>query len=140
MPKFNYVAMDAKGKEVTGLLETDNTTSAVTRIREMGYFPTQITEVNQAQAAAAAKAPAKPAPGAPPPPAPPPPGKAPKKGFGLGSLKPSASSESQSAQVSASGGSRGLGRDRNAKGGSNPAIVRAAVTDAEVAAFKKGIA
>jgi predicted Zn-dependent protease len=64
----------------------------------------------------------------------------PRKGVGLGSLKPVASSERQTAQVSASGGSRGLGRDRNAKGGSNPAIVKASVSDAEVAAFKKGIA
>ena len=64
----------------------------------------------------------------------------PKKGFGLGSLKPASSSERQTAQVSASGGSRGLGPDRNAKGGGNPAIVKASVSDAEVAAFKKGIA
>ena len=64
----------------------------------------------------------------------------PKKGFGLGSLKPSSSSERQTAQVSASGGSRGVGPDRNAKGGGNPAIVKASVSDAELAAFKKGIA
>jgi hypothetical protein len=65
---------------------------------------------------------------------------APKKGFGLGSLKPASSSERQTAQVSASGGSRGVGPDRAAKGGPNPAIVKASVTDAEVASFKKGIA
>jgi len=47
MPKFNYVAMDTKGKEITGVLETDNTTTAVSRIREMGYFPTNITEVGK---------------------------------------------------------------------------------------------
>jgi predicted Zn-dependent protease len=64
----------------------------------------------------------------------------PKKGFGLGALKPSSSSERETAQVSASGGSRGLGADRAAKGGGNPAVVRASVTDAELAAFKKGIA
>ena len=64
---------------------------------------------------------------------------APKKGFGLSSLKPASSSERQTAQVSASGGSRGVGPDRAAKGGGNPAIVKASVTDAEVAAFKKGI-
>ncbi len=64
----------------------------------------------------------------------------PKKGFGLGSLKPSSSSERETAQVSASGGSRGLGPDRAAKGGGNPAVVKASVTDAELAAFKKGIA
>lgn len=63
----------------------------------------------------------------------------PKKGFGLGSLKPASSSERQTAQVSASGGSRGLGPDRNAKGGGNPAIVKASVSDADLGAFKKGI-
>jgi predicted Zn-dependent protease len=65
---------------------------------------------------------------------------APKKGFGLGALKPSSSSERETAQVSASGGSRGLGADRAAKGGGNPTVVKASVTDAELAAFKKGIA
>jgi predicted Zn-dependent protease len=64
----------------------------------------------------------------------------PKKGFGLGALKPASSSERQTAQVSASGGSRGVGPDRLAKGGGNPSIVKASVSDAELAAFKKGIA
>jgi predicted Zn-dependent protease len=64
-----------------------------------------------------------------------------KKGFGVDSLKQTVAPEKQTAQVSASGGSRGLGADRAAKGGSNPAIVRvAALTDAEVAAFKKALA
>ncbi len=63
-----------------------------------------------------------------------------KKGFGLSSLSKSASSEKQTAQVSASGGARGVGPDRDAKGGSNPAIVKVTVTAAEVDAFKKGIA
>lgn len=65
---------------------------------------------------------------------------APKKGFGLGALKPASAPERQTAQVSASGGSRGVGPDRAAKGGGNPAIVKASVSDAEIAAFKKGIA
>ncbi len=47
MPKFNYVAMDTKGREVTGVLESDNTTTAIGRIREMGYFPTNVTEVGR---------------------------------------------------------------------------------------------
>ena len=64
---------------------------------------------------------------------------APKKGFGLGSLKPSSSAERQTAQVSASGGSRGVGPDRTAKGGGNPAIVKASVSDADLATFKKGM-
>jgi predicted Zn-dependent protease len=68
------------------------------------------------------------------------PKESPKKGFGLSALKPTTGSERQTAQVSASGGSRGLGADRAAKGGSNPAIVKTTVSDAELAAFKKGIA
>jgi hypothetical protein len=63
-----------------------------------------------------------------------------KKGFGLGSLTQAAAPEKQSAQVSASGGARGLGPDRLAKGGANPAFVRVSVTAEEIERFKKGIA
>ena len=63
-----------------------------------------------------------------------------KGGFGLGSLKKTATPEQQSAQVSASGGSRGVGADRDAKGGDNPALVKVVVTPVDVTAFKKGIA
>lgn len=64
---------------------------------------------------------------------------APKQGFGAGALKQTVAPEKQSAQVTASGGSRGLGADRAAKGGANPAIVRVAVSDAELAAFRKAL-
>jgi type IV pilus assembly protein PilC len=47
MPKFNYVAMDTKGKEISGVLESENTTTAIGRIREMGYFPTNVTEIGK---------------------------------------------------------------------------------------------
>jgi len=63
-----------------------------------------------------------------------------KKGFGLGGLKQAVAPEKQSAQVSASGGSRGVGPDRAAKGGSNPAPVKVTVSSADVAEFKRGIA
>jgi predicted Zn-dependent protease len=65
-----------------------------------------------------------------------------KKGFGLSALKPASSSapERQTAQVQASGGSRGIGPDRAAKGGANHNPVKVAVNDGELAAFKKGIA
>ena len=63
-----------------------------------------------------------------------------KKGFGIGSLKQTVAPEKQTAQVSASGGSRGVGPDRAAKGGSNPSIVKVATpTDAEVDAFKRAL-
>jgi hypothetical protein len=64
-----------------------------------------------------------------------------KRGFGLSALKPSGSDkEKQTAQVSASGGARGLGPDRLAKGGDNPNPVKVVVTAAELEAFTKGIA
>jgi beta-barrel assembly-enhancing protease len=63
-----------------------------------------------------------------------------KKGFGLGNLKPSVGQEQQTAQVSASGGARGVGPDRAAKGGGNPNPVKVTVSAAEIDAFKKGIA
>jgi predicted Zn-dependent protease len=63
-----------------------------------------------------------------------------KRGFGIGSLKQTVAPEKQTAQVSASGGSRGVGPDRAATGGGNPSIVKVAtVTDAEVDAFKRAL-
>jgi predicted Zn-dependent protease len=62
-----------------------------------------------------------------------------KKGFGLGALKQTVAPEKPSAQVSASGGARGVGPDRLAKGGSNPNPVRVTVSAAELDTFKKGI-
>ncbi len=44
MPTFNYVAMDAKGKESKGSIEASNQNDAIARIREQGMFPTQIAE------------------------------------------------------------------------------------------------
>jgi len=63
-----------------------------------------------------------------------------KSGFGLGGLTKSVTGEKQSQQVAASGGARGVGADRLAKGGDNPNPVKVAISPAEVAAFRKGIA
>lgn len=60
-----------------------------------------------------------------------------KKGFGLGSLMKPSGSESKSAEVTGSGASRGVDTERNAKGGSNPAIVVVNVQMADISAFKK---
>ncbi|MGD1017760.1 MAG: type II secretion system F family protein [Verrucomicrobiia bacterium] len=55
MTKFSYVALDSRGKEVTGVLESESTTSAVSRIREMGYFPTNVAEADKAATKKSAK-------------------------------------------------------------------------------------
>ncbi len=44
MPKFNYVAMDSRGKETKGTLEVANQNEAIGRIKEMGFFPTKVVE------------------------------------------------------------------------------------------------
>ncbi len=43
MSKFTYTAMNEKGIEVSGVLQAENALSAVSQIREMGYFPTQVS-------------------------------------------------------------------------------------------------
>ena len=63
----------------------------------------------------------------------------PRRGFGLGSLRRTVTPEQQSTQVSASGGSRGVGPDRLAAGGNDPSPVTVTVTAAEIVEFKKGI-
>lgn len=59
MPKFNYVAMDSRGKETKGTLEVANQNEAIGRIKEMGFFPTKVVEDKGAPAGAGKKAAAK---------------------------------------------------------------------------------
>src|ERR1035437_5164811 len=47
MPKYNYVAMDAHGKESKGTLEVASQNEAIGRIKEMNLFPTKIVEINK---------------------------------------------------------------------------------------------
>jgi type IV pilus assembly protein PilC len=47
MPKFNYVAMDAHGKETKGTLEVGSQNEAIARVKEMNLFPTKIVEVEK---------------------------------------------------------------------------------------------
>ena len=68
MPKYNYVAMDSRGKETKGTLEVASQNEAIGRVKEMGLFPTKIVEVDKVKekpekkakaAGKAGKAPAK---------------------------------------------------------------------------------
>jgi type IV pilus assembly protein PilC len=47
MPKFNYVAMDQRGKETKGTLEVASQNEAIARVKEMQLFPTRIVEVEK---------------------------------------------------------------------------------------------
>jgi type IV pilus assembly protein PilC len=44
MPRFNYVALDARGKEASGLLEAVSSNAAISQLRQAGYFPTSVIE------------------------------------------------------------------------------------------------
>ena len=46
MPKFKYVALDSKGKETQGEVDADTQTAALSKIREKGFFPTSVVEVD----------------------------------------------------------------------------------------------
>jgi type IV pilus assembly protein PilC len=44
MPQYNYVALDARGQEATGLLEAASTNEAIGQLRKAGFFPTSVNE------------------------------------------------------------------------------------------------
>lgn len=50
MPKYNYVAMDSRGKETKGTLEVGSQNEAINRLKEMGFFPTKVVEAEKAPA------------------------------------------------------------------------------------------
>lgn len=60
-----------------------------------------------------------------------------KRGFGLNRMLPTGGGEKKSAQVTASGGARGVDPEKDSKGGSNPKIVPVKLVAADIAAFKK---
>jgi hypothetical protein len=62
----------------------------------------------------------------------------PKKGrFGLSKMMPTSGGEKKQAQVTASGGARGVDPEKDSKGGPNPAIVAVKIAATDVAAFRK---
>ena len=55
MPKFNYVALDARGQESAGVLEAPNSNDVIAHLRQSGYFPTSVVEEGKGGGARAAK-------------------------------------------------------------------------------------
>ncbi len=47
MPKFDYVALDNRGKETKGSIEVATQNEAIGRVKEMGLFPTKIIEADK---------------------------------------------------------------------------------------------
>jgi type IV pilus assembly protein PilC len=46
MPKFKYIALDSKGKETQGEVDADTQIAALGNIREKGFFPTSLVEID----------------------------------------------------------------------------------------------
>ncbi|HEX4665146.1 MAG TPA: type II secretion system F family protein [Chthoniobacterales bacterium] len=44
MPRFTYIALDARGQESTGLVEALSSNDAIGQLRQAGYFPTSVYE------------------------------------------------------------------------------------------------
>src|ERR1700722_77547 len=49
MPKYDYIALDQKGKETKGTIEVASQNEAIGRVKEMGLFPTKIIEAEKIQ-------------------------------------------------------------------------------------------
>ena len=60
-----------------------------------------------------------------------------KRGFGLSRMVPTGGGEKKQANVTASGGARGVDPEKDSKGGANPNVVAVKIAAADIAAFKK---
>lgn len=56
MPRFNYIALDARGQESTGVIEAASSNDAVGQLRQSGYFPTSVVEEGKGAKAPKAQA------------------------------------------------------------------------------------
>jgi len=55
MPRYDYIALDSRGKETKGSIEVASQNEAIGRVKEMGLFPTKIVEADRAQEKSAGK-------------------------------------------------------------------------------------
>ncbi len=50
MPRFEYKAIDPNGREISGVVEAGTTQEAISKIKNKGFYPTQINEAKKEQA------------------------------------------------------------------------------------------
>jgi type IV pilus assembly protein PilC len=55
MPKYDYIALDARGNETKGSIEVATQNEAIGRVKEMGLYPTKIIEAEKVRDKAAVK-------------------------------------------------------------------------------------
>jgi len=51
MPKYDYVALDGRGNETKGAIECGSQNEAIGRVKDMGLYPTKITESDKEEKA-----------------------------------------------------------------------------------------
>jgi type IV pilus assembly protein PilC len=59
MPRFEYVALDARGAESTGVVDAATQNDVVSQLRQQGFFPTSVVPEGQGKKVAKAGKPAK---------------------------------------------------------------------------------
>src|ERR1700760_4179465 len=52
MPRFDYVALDARGQESRGVIDASNPNDVIGQLRQAGYFPTSVFEEGKGSARA----------------------------------------------------------------------------------------
>jgi type IV pilus assembly protein PilC len=57
MPKFNYTAVDARGKQANGFIEANDQNDAIAQIRQLGFYPQRLDEARETADAGAEKKP-----------------------------------------------------------------------------------
>ena len=55
MANFQYIALDAKGEQTTGVVQAGNDAEAIQQLRSQGLYPTQVVEEGKGSLAAGAK-------------------------------------------------------------------------------------
>ncbi len=55
MPVYDYQALDAKGKSISGIIDADGAQAARQKIRSMGNFPVSVKEVSESESGKEAK-------------------------------------------------------------------------------------
>jgi type IV pilus assembly protein PilC len=55
MPKYDYIALDARGNETKGSIEVATQNEAIGRVKEMGLYPTKIVEAEKVREKAPVK-------------------------------------------------------------------------------------
>ncbi|HEY0256388.1 MAG TPA: type II secretion system F family protein, partial [Candidatus Methylacidiphilales bacterium] len=56
MAKFSYTAVDAKGKQATGIVEANDQNDAIAQIRQLGFYPQRLDEAKDTDKATGGKA------------------------------------------------------------------------------------